>query len=78
MQLKGFNHKNSKLTLRANADPVAYTGDSHAPVPFFVTTEGYGMYFDTARYIEVQCGLNKKRFRTTAKENELISSVEDL
>lgn len=78
LQLHGFNHKNSKLNLRANADPISYTGDSHAPVPFFVTTEGYGMYFDTARYIEVQCGFNKKRFRTDAKENELISNVADL
>ena len=41
LQLKGFNHKGTKLSLKANADPVAYTGDSHAPVPFFVTTEGY-------------------------------------
>ncbi len=78
LQLKGFNHKGAKLNLRVNADPVAYTGDSHAPVPFFVTTEGYGMYFDTARYIEVQCGFTKKRFRTVGKENELISDVGEL
>ena len=56
LQLKSFNHKNHKLYLRTNSDPVAATGDSHAPVPFFVTNKGYGMYFDTARYIEVHCG----------------------
>ncbi len=26
------------------------TGDSHAPVPFYVTTEGIGILIDTARY----------------------------
>ena len=26
------------------------TGDSHAPVPFYVTTRGYGVLVDTARY----------------------------
>ena len=51
LQLKGFNHKNHKLQLRANSDPVANTGDSHAPVPFFVTTKGYGMFFDTALWL---------------------------
>ena len=45
LQLKGFNHKNHKLCLRSNSDPIANTGDSHAPVPFFVSTKGYGMYF---------------------------------
>ena len=56
LQMKGFNHKGRKLTLRVNADPIAKTGDSHAPVPFFVSTGCYGMYFDTARSIQIHCG----------------------
>lgn len=59
LQLKAFNHKHRKLTLRVNADPVSATGDSHAPVPFFVTNKGYGIYFDTARYAEFYCGFKK-------------------
>lgn len=56
LQLKGFNHRGHKLTLRVNADPRSYTGDSHAPVPFFVSSAGYGIYVDTARYAEFHCG----------------------
>ena len=52
LQLKGFNHKGTKKCLRVNADQRANTGDSHAPVPFYVTTKGYGVYVDTARYAE--------------------------
>ena len=63
LQLKGFNHKGRNLQLRVNADPMAYTGDSHAPVPFFVTTKGYGIYIDTARSIQVCCGYLKKQNR---------------
>ena len=37
LQLKGFNHKNHKLQLRTNSDPVANTGDTHAPVPVSYT-----------------------------------------
>ncbi|MBO5197812.1 MAG: glycoside hydrolase [Lachnospiraceae bacterium] len=78
LQLKGFNHKSHKLTLRANSDPVANTGDSHAPVPFFVTTKGYGMYLDTARYIEVCCGYGKNTNRPPEPNNTIIATAEDL
>ena len=53
LQLKQFNHRGRRLRLAVTADPASANGDSHAPVPFFVTNKGYGMYFDTARYIEV-------------------------
>ena len=56
LQLKQFNHRGRKLKLAVNADPIAPTGDSHAPVPFFVTNKGWGMYIDTARYAEFYCG----------------------
>ncbi len=52
LQLKSFQHRGSKKTMRVNADPRSDSGDSHAPVPFFVTTEGYGLYLDTARNVE--------------------------
>lgn len=77
LQLKGFNHKNGRLRLKTNSDPVANTGDSHAPVPFFVTNKGYGIYFDTARYIEVYCGFTKKRRRSeTASDDVRIDTRE--
>jgi len=59
LQLKTINHKFRKLTLRVNADPISAAGDSHAPVPFFVTNKGYGVYIDTARYAEFYCGFKK-------------------
>ena len=56
LQLKQFDHRGRKLRLDVNADPVSGDGVTHAPVPFFVTNKGYGMYFDTARYAEFYCG----------------------
>ncbi|MCI5969941.1 MAG: glycoside hydrolase family 31 protein [Clostridia bacterium] len=78
LQLKGFNHKGRKLCLRTNSDPAAYTGDSHAPVPFFVTTKGYGMYFDTARYIEAYCGYNRKRDRKDAGKTKVGLNTDEI
>ena len=50
LQLKSVNQTGKKKQLRVNSDPAADTGDSHAPVPFFVSSKGYGVWVDTARY----------------------------
>lgn len=71
LQLKQFQQRGRKKTIRPNADPVSDTGDSHAPAPFFVTTDGFGIYVDTARYAEFYCG---RSFRPQTAEKKDISS----
>ncbi len=78
LQLKSFNHTGYKLTLRVNSDPAANTGDTHAPVPFFVTNKGYGIYFDTARYIEAYCGFTKKQRRENADNTDIAIDTDEL
>ena len=56
LQLKRVCHKGRKRYLRPNSDPVKDTGDTHAPVPFFVTNRGFGVFLDTARYATFYCG----------------------
>jgi alpha-D-xyloside xylohydrolase len=56
LQLLSFGQRGNKKTLRVNADPKMDTGDSHAPVPFYVTTEGIGILVDTARYATFYLG----------------------
>ncbi|MDR3698121.1 MAG: glycoside hydrolase family 31 protein [Candidatus Sulfopaludibacter sp.] len=60
LQLQSLMQRGLKKRLRVNADPKMDTGDSHAPVPFYVTTGGYGVLVDTARYATFYCG-NKDR-----------------
>lgn len=50
LQLLSFDQRGKKKTIRVNADPRFDSGDSHAPVPFYVTTKGVGVLVDTARY----------------------------
>jgi alpha-D-xyloside xylohydrolase len=50
LQLLSFNQRKAKKMVRVNSDPQADLGDSHAPVPFYVSTAGYGVLVDTARY----------------------------
>ncbi|MDR1928180.1 MAG: glycoside hydrolase [Oscillospiraceae bacterium] len=60
LQLKSFAQMGKKKALRVNADPVADTGDSHAPVPFYVSTSGYGVLAESARQVSFYCGANEK------------------
>ncbi len=78
LQLKEFNHRSRRLRLKVNSDPVAPTGDSHAPVPFFATTKGYGIYIDTARCIEIHCGFQKKKFRKEKANSDIKLSTDEL
>lgn len=78
LQLKGFGNKGTKKVLRTNSDPVANTGDSHAPVPFFVSSKSYGIYLDTARNIGIYCGYSKNKNRLPVKNNIIIATAEDL
>ena len=59
LQLLSFNQRGKKKTLRVNSDPRADLGDAHAPVPFYVTTAGYGVLIDTLRYVTFYFGAAK-------------------
>jgi len=56
LQLLSFGQRGKKKTIRVNADPKLDTGDSHAPVPFYVSTLGYGILIDSARHVDFYCG----------------------
>ena len=55
MNLKVFQ-LHGKKTVRVSDDQTTTLGDSHAPVPFYVSTRGYGIYVDTARYASFYFG----------------------
>lgn len=56
LQLKSLRQTGKKKVMRPNSDPVADTGDSHAPVPFYLSSQGYGVLVDTARYASFYMG----------------------
>ncbi len=56
LQLMSFQQRGKKRTIRVNADPKGDSGDTHAPVPFYVTTRGYGVLVDTFRQAVFHCG----------------------
>ena len=61
LQFYSFEQRGKKKVVRVNADPGADLGDSHAPAPFYVTTGGYGVFIDNARYMTVYFGGKVRR-----------------
>lgn len=76
LQFQGFNHRGRKRTLRVNSDPRVDLGDSHAPVPFLVSTKGYAILVDTARYVSFYCGSVTKFRDRSADQPASPSSLE--
>ncbi len=70
LQLHRVDQTGRKKVIRVNSDPVADTGDSHAPVPYYVSTAGYGVYVDTSRYATFYCGTNLRKGASANKEFE--------
>ena len=78
LQLKNVRHKGQSRTMRVNADPVGPNGESHAPVPFFVSTAGYGVFVDTARYATFTCGVIRRQVRALRADNTIITTAKQL
>lgn len=80
LQLKSVNQKGHKKTLRVNSDPLQDSGDSHAPVPFYVSTAGYGVLIDTARYATFYVGASVKKDADikTAIDTNIADNTDDL
>jgi len=74
LQLKSVNQRGQKKTLRVNSDPIADLGDSHAPVPFYVSTAGYGVLVDTARYATFYMGSAAVRSGPLCRQPEWTAS----
>lgn len=83
LQLRSFNQRGKKKTLRVNSDPIADLGDSHAPVPFYVSNAGYGVLVDTPRYATFYCGatqqtIDRRTGETASEDRSVALSAEEL
>lgn len=60
LQLDGI--KKSKVVLDLNVDHWAKGGGrTHAPVPFYISSRGYGVLFNTARFLKVYVQVHNRR-----------------
>jgi alpha-D-xyloside xylohydrolase len=51
-----FNMANRRVMLKPTDKPENDLGESHAPAPFYVSSSGYGVFVDTARFASFYTG----------------------
>ena len=70
LQLLSMNYAGRRRYIKVNSDPRMDTGESHAPVPFYISTAGYGLLVDTYRYVAFSMGMNAGK-GTSAQKKEV-------
>jgi alpha-D-xyloside xylohydrolase len=76
-----FNMTGRRVFIRTSDGPENKMNDSHAPVPFYVSTAGYGVYVDTARNASFYTGnvaLAAKGSDAKTEGTGVASSAEEL
>ncbi|QGQ95284.1 glycoside hydrolase family 31 protein [Paenibacillus psychroresistens] len=71
LQFMRMNHRGYTRVLRVNSDPRQDTGETHAPVPFYISSEGYGLLINTCRIVTMYCG------STVRKDSTLEPKIRD-
>lgn len=68
LQLLSLNASGRKRYIKVNSDPKTDTGESHGPVPFYISTAGYGLFLDTFRYAVFYMGTNTEKGASAEKK----------
>ncbi|MGN6603852.1 MAG: TIM-barrel domain-containing protein [Ginsengibacter sp.] len=50
LQINSFEQRGMRREIRTNSWPVGNVGFSHAPMPFYISSRGYGVLVNTSRY----------------------------
>lgn len=61
LQLQSFNQAGRRRYIKVNSDPVADTGEGHAPVPFYISSAGYELFVNSLGYVTFHMGTNSER-----------------
>ncbi|MGO4499431.1 TIM-barrel domain-containing protein [Paenibacillus sp. 2RAB27] len=68
LQLLRMNQRGRNRYLRVNSDPKQDTGETHAPVPFYISDLGYGVLVDTSRIVTMYCGSTMRQEETRSED----------
>jgi len=60
LQINSFNQRGLRKRPIVNDNPLNDVGYTHAPMPYYVSTAGYGILINTSRYTTFYCGTASK------------------
>ncbi|MDP6042197.1 MAG: glycoside hydrolase family 31 protein, partial [Candidatus Latescibacteria bacterium] len=68
LQFQKINQRNSVLHLHMDHYGGRDNGRTHAPIPFYVSSNGYGVWINTASYVSVYAGSANRKNNPNAPE----------
>ena len=82
LQFETFGQRGLRKRPIVNDNPLNGLGYTHAPQTFYVSTKGYGILVNTARYTTFLCGSNQKtehsRQQRIEERKHIATTTEDL
>ncbi|MDR2763825.1 MAG: DUF5110 domain-containing protein [Tannerella sp.] len=76
LQVNTFRQRGMRRDIRCNSWTVGNVGFSHAPMPFYISSKGYGVLVNTARYVTFYMGSQNKLSKATGLARELKEIME--
>jgi alpha-D-xyloside xylohydrolase len=74
LQINSFEQRGMRREIRTNSWPVGNVGFTHAPMPFYISSKGYGVLVNTSRYTIFYMASKGKLDTNFQKENGDTSS----
>lgn len=75
LQNNTFQQRGYRKEIRVNSWSTGNVGFSHAPVPFYVSTKGYGVLVNTSRYVTFYCGTTRKAIKSVKSKDDKNTDV---
>jgi alpha-D-xyloside xylohydrolase len=69
LQINSFEQRGMRREIRTNSWPVGNVGFSHAAMPFYISSKGYGVLVNTSRYTTFYMASKGKLDTNLAKQN---------
>ena len=76
LQVNSFQQRGMRRDIRSNSWTIGNVGFSHAPMPFFVSSNGYGLLVNTARYVTFYMGSQNKITQSATLAQDLKEAME--
>ncbi|ANH84057.1 hypothetical protein A8C56_18680 [Niabella ginsenosidivorans] len=71
LQVNTFEQRGLRRDIRTNSWTIGNIGFSHAPMPFYISSKGYGLLINTSRYVTFYMGAQHKLEQSVALKQTL-------
>lgn len=76
LQVNTFEQRGMRREIRTNSKIIGNIGFSHAPMPFYISSKGYGILVNTSRYVNFYMGSQHKLSESVGIKDNITKTAE--